>query len=170
MMRDHRQAITYFERAAATSDAEYYAAGMLPGCYAQVGDVERSLVSARRALARCEKAVAVEPDNGSAISFLVTALAMLGERERVNEWIERALLLDPDNLNLRYNLACTLIKTLHDHEAGVELLRHNLERVRADSINWMSTDTDLDPVRDDPRFQAMFSAAQARVARDLPLA
>ena len=46
------------------------------------------------------------PSNGAAISFGVSALAALGERDRAMEWMERALLIDPDNLNMRYNFAC----------------------------------------------------------------
>lgn len=46
---------------------------------------------------------------GSAMGYAVTALAALGEVERAKEWAGRATLLDPENLNMRYNFACTLV-------------------------------------------------------------
>jgi adenylate cyclase len=162
-MRNHRQAISFFEKAASETVTDFYAAGMLPTCYVAVGDPEGARVAARRAAERCERAVAIEPDNGSAMAFLVTALAVLGENERMKEWIERAALLDPDNLNMRYNLACVLIRIADDHDAGLDMLAFVLERCLADVLNWLQTDADLDPVRDHPRFRAMLAAAQARL-------
>src|SRR4030081_3586305 len=121
--------------------------------------------AARRALERCEKIVAMEPDNGSAMGFAVGALAALGEAERAKEWAERALLLDPDNLNLRYNLACTLVVDLHEVEAALDLLGPAFEKLRIEAVNWAKTDPDLDLIRNDPRFKAMLAAAEARSAQ-----
>jgi hypothetical protein len=39
-----------------------------------------------------------------------------------------------------------------------------LNAVREDSLNWIRTDPDMDPVRNDSRFQEMYSAAEARLA------
>ncbi len=162
-MRNHRQAILFFEKATSETASDFYAAGMLPTCYLALGDSEGARVAARRAAERCERAVAIEPDNGSAMGFLVTALAVLGENERMKEWMERAVLLDPDNLNMRYNLACVLIRIAHDNDAGLDMFALILERCLADVLNWLQTDADLDPVRDHPRFRAMLAAAQARL-------
>ncbi|MFM2286885.1 MAG: repeat-containing protein YrrB [Pseudomonadota bacterium] len=162
--RDFRRAAELFDRAASDTESDYYAAGMLPGCYELLGDKQAELRAAHRALARCELAVAREPDNGSAMGFLVTSLAHLGETERMREWIERATLLDPDNINQRYNLACVLIRVVGDHEAGLDLLATILAACGADSFNWMGGDADLDPVREHARFKAMFAAAEARLA------
>jgi hypothetical protein len=42
-------------------------------------------------LARAEKHIAVEPGNGSAMSFIVTALAALGEHDRASRNIQTIL-------------------------------------------------------------------------------
>jgi adenylate cyclase len=163
--RDHRQAIAFFERAAAEIASDFYAAGMLPTSYIAIGDTQGARVAARLAAERCEKAVAIEPDNGSAMAFLVVAFAVLGENERMKEWLERAVLLDPDNLNMRYNLACVLIAVAHDNGAGLDMLEFVLKRCLADVVNWLRGDADLDPVRDEPRFKALLAAAEARIAQ-----
>jgi adenylate cyclase len=164
--RDYGRAIACFEKAASGTETDFYAAGLLSGCYQAIGDAAGLRRTAQRALARCERAVALEPDNGSAMGFLVAALAALGESERMKEWIERALLLDPDNQNMRYNLACTLIGIVGDADAGLDMLAVHLQRCRSDALNWIRTDADLDPVRDHPRFKAMYAAAEARVAAE----
>jgi adenylate cyclase len=165
MLRRFDEAILHFDKAATSVETDYSSAGMLVSCHAAIGDKEGTRRAARRALERCEKIVAVEPDNGSALGFAVGALAALGEAERAKEWAERAILLDPDNVNLRYNFACTLITDLHDFEAGLDLLATRFETMPIEVLNWVKTDPDLDPVRDHPRFKAMLAAAEARLAQ-----
>ena len=92
------------------------------------------------------------------------ALAALGEAERAKEWAERALLLDPDNLNLRYNLACTLVVELREFDAALDLLEPAFEKLRLEAVNSAKTDPDLDLIREHPRFKAMVAAAEARLA------
>ncbi len=162
--RDYAGAITYFEKAATLVETDYVAAGMLPGCYTAKGDVEGAKTAARLALARCEQAVAIEVDNGSAMGFLITSLATLGELERMHEWIERATLLDPNNLNMQYNVACMLITNLGDLDGGLRMLAPMFKVFQADSLHWIRTDPDMDPIRNDPRFQALFAEAEARLA------
>jgi adenylate cyclase len=165
VLRRFDKAIFHYEKAATIVETDFRSAGMLVSSYSASGDKEGARRAARRALERCEKIVAVEPDNGSAMGFAVGALAALGEAERAKEWAERALLLDPDNINLRYNFACTLITDLHDYEAALDLLRPRFETMSIEVLNWVRTDPDLDAVRDHPRFKAMLAAAEARLAQ-----
>jgi adenylate cyclase len=159
------EAILHFEKAATTVETDFSAAGMLVSCHTAIGDKEGARRTARRALERCERIVAVEPDNGSAMGFAVGALAALGEAERAKEWAERALLLDPDNVNLRYNFACSLITDLHDFEAALDMLGPRFETMGIEVLNWVKSDPDLDPVRDHPRFKAFLAAAEARLTQ-----
>ena len=164
-LRRFDEAILHFEKAATTVETDFSAAGMLVSCHTVIGDKEGARRAARRALERCEKIVAVEPDNGSAMGFAVGALAALGEAERAKEWAERALLLDPDNVNLRYNFACSLVTDLHDYDAALDMLGPRFETMGIEVLNWVKNDPDLDPIRDHPRFKAILEAAEARLAQ-----
>jgi adenylate cyclase len=165
VLRRFDKAIFHYEKAATIVETDFRSAGMLVSSYSASGDKEGSRRAARRALERCEKIVAVEPDNGSAMGFAVGALAALGEAERAKEWAERALLLDPDNANLRYNFACSLITDLHDFDAALDMLAPRFETMGIEVLNWVKTDPDLDPIRDHSRFKAMLAAAEARLAQ-----
>ena len=164
-MRQIEAAIACYERAAAVMDADYLVAGMLSSCYKAIGDVEGARRAARRALERTEQLVAQEPDNGSAMGFIVSALAVLGESERALDWVQRALILDPDNLNMRYNMACALVTDLQEVETALTLLEPGLQRLELDAVTWMKTDPDLDAIREHPRFRAMVAAAEVRLSR-----
>jgi adenylate cyclase len=165
VLRRFDKAIFHYEKAATIVETDFRSAGMLVSSYGALGDKEGARRAARRALERCEKIVAVEPDNGSAMGFAVGALAALGEAERAKEWAERALLLDPDNANLRYNFACSLITDLHDFDAALDMLAPRFETMGIEVLNWVKTDPDLDPIRDHSRFKAMLAAAEARLAQ-----
>ncbi|MHB8528038.1 MAG: tetratricopeptide repeat protein [Caulobacteraceae bacterium] len=88
---------------------------------------------------------------------------MLGETERAREWIERGLLLDPDNMLMRYNFACVLAD-MKDPEGALELLAPVLANPSPSMLSAAKVDPDLSPIRDHPRFAAMVAAAKARLA------
>jgi adenylate cyclase len=164
-LRRFSEAIPYYDKAASMVETDYLAPGMCLSCHRALGEEEAAHAAARVSLARAEAAVALEPDNGSAMGYIVGSLAVLGERERTKEWIERATLLDPDNLNMRFNFACALVSELQEFDAALDLLEPNMPKLSTDALNWMKIDPDLDALREHPRFKAMVSAAEARFAQ-----
>jgi adenylate cyclase len=158
------EAIPFFEKAASLMDNDYGNPGMLMSCYYAMGDREGVRRAARTCLERTERAIAKEPTNGPALAMGANALSMFGEKERAREWINRALLLDPDNLSMRYNLACSLALELGDPEGALEALQPYFERVQSRThIRHLESDPDFNSIRDHPRFQEMFAAAKERL-------
>jgi adenylate cyclase len=157
-------AVRYFEKATALAEMSVNAPTMLVSCYTALGDAGNARRAARTALARAERAVAQDRSNGQAMAGGVNALAVLGESERAKAWMARAMLIDPENLTMRYNFACALIAHLDDAEAALEMLEPVLARDIGANLRGAKTDPDFDALRDDPRFQAMIAAAEARLA------
>jgi adenylate cyclase len=91
------------------------------------------------------------------------ALAVLGQGERAKDWMGRALLIDPENLSMRYNFVCALANHLKDTEAALEMLGPAFEKMGTGLINHAKIDPDMDPLREHPRFKAMLAAAERRV-------
>jgi adenylate cyclase len=156
----------YFEKAIALEETDFASAGMLITCYAALGDTAAVQRSAEIALARAEKILAHDPNNGSAIGHGSAALAALGRRERAKDWMDRALLIDPGNITMRYNFVCALANDLKDKEAALEMLGPVLEKVGTGLLDHIKIDPDLACIRDDPRFQAMLAAAEKRVTSE----
>jgi len=160
-------AVPYFEKAAAL-EMDTGAPLMLISCYTALGDAENARRVARVVLERAEKAVARDRSNGNALGAGVAALAALGDADRAKDWMRRALLIDPDNSLMRYNFGCTIVRSLGDLEAALDMLAPVLERDTGGKVRAAPTDPDLAGLRDDPRFQAMLAAAEARLAAAKP--
>ena len=122
-----------------------------PQAYTAIGDRPKALAAAKRALARCERALALEPDHSNALGFFITALGELGEADRAKLWANRIDLFDPDNARLRYNVACGMAG-LGEAETACNLLDRVVDRVSGGWLEWIEKDNSLDPIREYPRF------------------
>ena len=159
------EAARYYAKSMSLAETDLNSGVMLLSCYQAVGNSQAARPVAQVLLSRCEKTLDRDPNNGTAMAYGANALATLGETERAREWIGRALLIDPDNMNARYNFACVLARDLKDFDAALELLRPVFETLAIGFLNHTKADPDLDPLRDDPRFKAMVADAESRLAR-----
>jgi len=157
-------AVRHFEKAQSLMDTDISSPNMLIGCYVALGDRDAARRAAQVTLERAQKTLAQDPSNGAAMGFCCNALALLGQAESAKGWMSRALLIDPDNTNMRYNFACTLATSLKDVDGAVELLEPLFARISVGLLNHAKADPDLDILRSDSRFQAMVAAAEARLA------
>jgi len=160
--RDVPTATRHYEKAAELMESDFHAWAMLSTCYQALGDTAKLRETAKRMISESQLAVQQDPSNGAALGILAGGYALLGEEEKTREWIDRALLMDPDNLNLRYNFACVL-SLMGDKEEALKMLQTTIPRVGEYQVRLADTDPDLDLLRDDPRFQAMIDRAKKRL-------
>lgn len=157
------EATGYYEKAASLMDSDFHSWGLLIMCHRSRHDEERVLHAARMMVERCERALAEDPSNGSALGMFAAGLALFGEKERAREWIDRALLLDPENANSRYNFACVLANELHEPEAAIDLLESAFALAGQALVRAADADPDFDNIRGQPRFVKALSDAKARL-------
>jgi adenylate cyclase len=164
LRRNIPQALRHYEKAVEVMENDYHAWALLITCYEALCNKAGVRHAAEMMVAQAEKAVAEDPSNGSALGIGAGGLAALGEAERAKEWIDRAILIDPDNLNMLYNFACVLAAHLNDKEAALNLLERSLSRIATVQIKLAEADPDLDSLRDDPRFQQLLANAKRQAA------
>ena len=114
----------------------------------------------RLGIKRAEEALRQFPESSRPTQLAAPVLAELGETERAKEWLAHTLAIDPDDDNARYNAACTY-SLLGEKEKALDLLEVWARNVSPELRQWFKHDSDLDPLRDHPRFQNMLKLIEA---------
>jgi adenylate cyclase len=164
--REIDRAIEHLTKATELVEADFHGWGMLAACHTAQGNRPELEKCATKISEQVERVLSRDPDNGAALAFGALAFAVLGQRERAREWIDRALLLDPDNLYMQYNLAWPLLTIWNDRGAALEMLRPVLEKGGRNVIGLAANDPNLDSLRDEESFREMVEAAMRRVGFD----
>ena len=157
------EATKHFEKVVSIFETDFHAWGMLSSCYHELGNMDGVRHAATNMVSQSERVLAEDPSNAAALAMAASGFAILGERQRTRDWIERALLIDPDNHNMRYNFACTLSVHLGDLDAAIDLLDGVLSTINPSLLRNVLVDPDLDCLRGEPRFEAMVDRAGTRL-------
>jgi adenylate cyclase len=146
------QALEWFEKAMALSPDDFEVPLLAAPIYRARGQTERAHEQNRRGLENARRYLEVNPDSSRAYYLGAGALLDLGDVEQGKEWAERAMEIDPSDGSTQYNVACFYAQAGESDKAIA-----CLENGGIHSLAWMQHDPDLDPIRDDPRFQAILS-------------
>ena len=161
--RDIAKAAAHYETALEAVDSDFHSWAMVVTCYQAAGrrgDVRRG---AAKMISEAQKALQQDPSNGAALGILAGGYAILGDRDRARECIERAQLIDPDNVNMKYNFACVLAAYVGDKEEALQLLKRALAASSEAIVRAADSDPDLDPIRDEPAFGKAIKEAKQRL-------
>ena len=157
------EATQHLERATELVETDFHGWGMLAACYLAQGNTPGLHRCAEKLTHQIEQALSRDPDNGSAMAFGALAFSVLGQLDRAREYIDRALLLDPDNLYMHYNLAWPLLAYFKDTEAAMDIMEPALAKAGTNLVSLAASDPNLDALRDQPRFRRMLESAKERV-------
>jgi adenylate cyclase len=152
----------HLEKAVEVMDSDFQAWATLATYHQAQGQRAKLREAAAKMVSEAQKALEQDPSNGAALGIIAGGYAILDEPERAREWIERAMLIDPDNLNMRYNFACVLAVHLDDGDEALRLLDSALCRSGKLMLKIVETDPDFDCLRDDPRFRKMIARERKR--------
>lgn len=157
------EATRHLEHATELAETDFHSRGMLSALYLARGEHERARQCAAKMIGHVEAALGRDPDNGAALAYGALSFAAVGNEDRARDWIDRALMLDPENMYMRYNLAWPVLVFFGDKEQALELLEPALRNGGKTLISLAAVDRNLDALRDDPRFERMLEAANARI-------
>jgi adenylate cyclase len=163
---DFNSAAVHYERAAELQSRAYQPLMLLADVYFALGRQELGESAARGCLTRIEDAFGPNPEVADVLVMGAVCLVCLGENERAVSWTERAVLLDPESLTVRYNAACTYA-VVGKPEVALECLEFvfsQMPKARRWLIGTTKHDAQLNPLRDRPDFQDFMARLEADVA------
>jgi serine/threonine protein kinase/tetratricopeptide (TPR) repeat protein len=149
------KAAQLYEQASQLNPDDYQAVSLLVSVYHGLGREAEAEATERRALQLTEKHIEIHPDDPRALYLGATILVRTGDHAKGLEWAARALAIDPDESSILYNVACVYALLGRTEEALV-----CLKKVTEQGTfykNWAAKDSDLDSLRNDPRFHALLS-------------
>jgi len=146
------KAAPLFEEAARFRPEDYQPLVFLAAAYRDLDRPHERDDTLRRAKDVVKRHLDANPDDARALYLGAGILVDLGQEEEGLEWARRALALDPEDPRVLYNLACFHCG-VEEHEEAVDFFERSIAAGYA-SREWIDKDSDLDPIRDHPRFQA----------------
>ncbi len=141
-----------FQKACDVNPDDYQTPHFLAMALRALGRTEEARAADLRGLRVVEKHVQLHPDDSRALLFGATAHLQAGNRNTCLEWVNRALAITQDEPITFYNAACNYSLAGEVDEA-IKYLEKALTSGMAQK-DWIRNDSDLDPIRQDPRFQA----------------
>lgn len=156
------QAARHFQQAADVKPDDYQALLVLIGVLRSLGRDQDMRMAARKGVARAERDLVLHPENSRPAYLGAIGLAALGDLDRAKEWAERALVIDPDDSLTKYNVAC-FCSLVGDHERAIDLLVELLPQATRERKRWVKHDSDLDPIRNHPRFQTVLELLEKEI-------
>jgi len=94
------------------------------------------------------------------------ALLELGEKDRARDWTTRAQAIESEDPISLYNIAC-VYSHLGDSDAAFDLLERVTQNGRQFWRDWIENDSDLDGVRNHPRYAQLLMLLNERTS-DFP--
>jgi serine/threonine protein kinase/Flp pilus assembly protein TadD len=147
------EAARLYEQACKVNPDDYQAPSLLAMVYEGLGRKADADACRNRSLRIIEKRLQLHPDDARALYMGAGGLTQIGERQKALEWARRALAIEPDDPGVLYNVACNY-SLLGRPEEAIECL----EKAIANGFGfrqWIEHDSDLDPIRNHPRFQTL---------------
>ncbi len=145
------KAVVLFKKASEVRPEDYQAAVFLFTSYNDLNRHSEAKSTAHRAIELIEKHLQFNPDDARALYLGGLIFMNLGVTEKAITWADRAQTIDPDDPGLLYNLTC-LYSLAGKVEKALDCFEAAIQSGFA-TREWLENDSDLDPIRNQPRFQ-----------------
>ena len=153
---DLHKAAMQFEAASRIRQDDYQALLLNGQCYDSLGIQDKAIETRLRGVKIAEEVLQLNPGNVRALYMGANGLVVLNERKKGLEWLQRAITLDPKDPMLLYNAGCIYALCDMPNEA-LNCLEQSVETGLTQK-NWYQYDSNLDVLRESPRFQKMMDS------------
>jgi len=148
-----QEAAKMYERAQVLRPEDYQAPSMLAQAYRALGMTDESNAADRRAIRLMHDRLELNPSDARAANLLAATYATMGETDKAVDYADRSLAIDPDDAMLLYNVCCTYT-LLGRYDDAIGCLERAVDKGFGHR-EWIDHDPDLEPIRNNPRYQAI---------------
>jgi adenylate cyclase len=148
-------AIRHYERAFQLAPDDYRYIVFALQEYQALGDVEGEKSCLQRSAAAIERHLELNPSDVRALGHGAGVMALLGKAAEMQQMIDRAAALRPDDYGNLATLACAAMLA-GDAEQALDFLERAVATGQGDR-EWLLQDNDLKPLHGNPRFEALIA-------------
>jgi TolB-like protein/cytochrome c-type biogenesis protein CcmH/NrfG len=149
------KALSTYKKAFIVDPDDYQTPVLLAAILRSKGQKQKAEQVLLKGIKNAEHILRYDPNNTRALYFGAGALIETGDKTRGLEWADRALKSEPDDPATLYNIACTY-SLAGKIDESIDLLEQSITS-GSDRLNWIKHDSDLDTLRDHPRFIALIN-------------
>lgn len=154
-------ALDLFERAAEIRPEDYESVLLQAQLHVSLGNPSRALEVSREGIARVRKALAFDPGDNRARNLGAFALLRAGHPEEAAKWMDASIAQAPGDSIVQYNAAC-FYALQGETERALDCLQTSLGKVGYVSSDWLANDSDLDSLRQHPRYSEILASVKDR--------
>ncbi|MBI4875023.1 MAG: tetratricopeptide repeat protein [Acidobacteria bacterium] len=149
------RAIELYEKAVRVRPEDYQSPLLMAQSYEALGRPERARAARERGIRLAEEQLQANPDDTRAMYMAANGLVGLRELGRGLAWAERAIERQPEEPMVLYNVGC-VYALAGKLDPALEVLERAVENGLTQK-GWYLHDSNLDPLRALPRFQALLA-------------
>lgn len=145
-------ALELFDRASKVLPEDYQSVLLQAQLYISLGQQDKAIEVTRDGIERVRAVLELNPDDTRALNMGAFALVRLGEKDEAEKWMQASVLSAPFDSIIQYNAAC-FYSLSGEAEKALDCLENCLVKVGSINREWLENDSDMDNIRDHPRFR-----------------
>jgi adenylate cyclase len=149
---DLERALKLFERASMVRPEDFQSVLLQAQLYTSLGQRGKALEVTRLGIERVRAVLDLNPDNNRALNMGAFALLRLGQGKEARKWMSTSIKNAPMDSIIQYNGAC-FFSLAGDVEHALDCLENCLIKVGSINREWLTHDSDMDNIRDHPRYE-----------------
>lgn len=148
---DMTRALRLFDCASRVRPEDFQSVLLQAQLFISRGEQDKAIEVTHKGIKRVRAALELNPVNNRALNMGAFALLRMGERQEAEQWMLRSLENAPMDSIIQYNGAC-FYSLAGEVERALDCLENCLIKVGNINREWLEHDSDMDNIRDHPRF------------------
>ena len=149
---DLERALKLFERASRVRPEDFQSVLLQAQLYTSLNKKGKALEVTREGIRRVRVVLELNPDDNRALNMGAFALQRLGQVEEAKHWMLASMESAPMDSIIQYNGAC-FFSQAGEVEHALDCLENCLIKVGNISRDWLEHDSDMDNIRNQPRYK-----------------
>lgn len=154
---DLERALRLFDRASKVRPEDFQSVLLQAQLYTSLGQQGKALEVTREGIKRVRAILELKPDDNRALNMGAFALLRLGQAEEAKQWMATSMRNAPMDSIIQYNGAC-FFSLAGEVEHALDCLENCLIKVGNISREWLEHDSDMDNIRDHPRYREIIQS------------